>query len=232
MRVCGRCKAHSKKTKRRCKLRSCISLPYCHVHVGQETGLRVKQSLIPNAGKGLFAAKQYKRADTVAYYTGEILTQAQMDARYGKGLAQYALQLAGNHYIDAVRTDSGVARYADTCDAPRGKKNPCKNNVRFVHDRHKKAIKLQACTTIEPGSEIGVSYGDDYMLNGRKLVRESYYCRAAVDRPVRASGKSGESRARRAKRLAREAAAAALPPPPPPAKKKAAAKKKAKKRSR
>lgn len=229
IKVCGRCHAMSKSTHRRCKLKTCWTLPYCHVHNPGITGLAVKTSRLPGAGRGLFAAKKFTRPDVITSYNGERMTKAQLDAIYGKGQSNYGLQIGANLYVDARRTDSGLGRYANSCNAPRGQKAPCKNNARLVVNMKKHTASLQACTTINPGSEIYTSYGPDYRINGKKLVEERSLCRRELwdARKIRRSGPSGESKKRKAARLAREAAAAAalaagLPPPPARGRKKAA----------
>jgi hypothetical protein len=159
-RVCGRCTAISKRRKSRCKLRTCRSLPYCHVHLPSESGVMVRKSLIEGAGLGLFATKRYKRNDTIPY-GGTAMTYAKALKRYKwNGVAgkepnlDYAItsyttserkRVMGPHgkmvtrsvsvpacVIDSLHTDEGIGVYANTCDTFPGRKRTCHNNAQLT----------------------------------------------------------------------------------------------------
>ena len=53
---CPRCSAITDKGQR-CKRNTCLRYPYCYQHQKKIEGLELKQSRIPDAGKGAFATK-------------------------------------------------------------------------------------------------------------------------------------------------------------------------------
>ena len=116
----------------------------------------IRPSTIPNAGLGLFTLQEFKSGDLIVPYKGEILTRAQMDERYGNGLATYALQINKNTYIDSACA-RGTASFINTF--------PRHNNARFsVHSGragHPPGASVRATKKIPAGSEIFVDYGPD-----------------------------------------------------------------------
>jgi hypothetical protein len=187
---CGRCKAKSKRTGRRCKLRTCVSKPYCHVHLPAIKGVKVTKSKLPGAGKGLFAARDFKRAEAIAEYTGKKLTDEQFDRKYGRdGQGDYSLYLGGGITLDSDRPDYGLARYANMCfikyppGCKKGKckkkgKRTCVNNARFHYSRRYDRVLLRACTPIARGQEVYASYGPDYLIGGQPVEPETSKCRS------------------------------------------------------
>ncbi|KAG5187398.1 hypothetical protein JKP88DRAFT_153606, partial [Tribonema minus] len=128
-----------------------------------ETNLKVAPSTIPGAGLGLFSVKtiEVTRAQRAAgvriiKYTGEQLTNEQVNARYGVGPRPYVLGLrrpAGMN-VDARSTQSSVARYCNAGDRP-GHGLTC--NARFTETGW-----LVATRTIPAGAEIITKYGGGY----------------------------------------------------------------------
>lgn len=128
-----------------------------NIHQEKEQ-LEVKTSTIPNAGRGLFAKQTFKYGDHIVDYTGEVLTKEQLDARYGEGLAPYALELKKGLYVDAANESlSSLGRFANDV---RGTKK--KTNARFSYSSKKQTARLVATRIIHPGDEIFVSYGAGY----------------------------------------------------------------------
>ena len=70
--------------------------PLCLTHTEALLGLTIKPSSIPGAGFGLFAVRDFEPNSRLAPYLGEVLSKAQLDARYGDShfTAPYALQIA------------------------------------------------------------------------------------------------------------------------------------------
>lgn len=117
--------------------------------------MRVKKSQIPKAGLGLYAERLFKKDEQICEYTGEKLTVAQYDKRYGAdAMGSYGLQLNDKYVIDAAKTTSGVARYA--CDFHGSRRRP---NAEYVSDTGH--VYIVATRDIKVGEEICTDYGDE-----------------------------------------------------------------------
>src|SRR3990172_4537007 len=87
-----------------CKRRTCQYLPTCFQHSKSIFGVIVKESTIPNAGKGLFAAKEFEPNDLIVDYGGEVLTKREIDKRYGSNendVAPYVYDATKNKFVDS-----------------------------------------------------------------------------------------------------------------------------------
>ena len=78
--VCPQCKAITDKGER-CKNHTCRNVNYCWIHLRKIDGLAIKDSDIPNAGKGVFATRDFplKQKDKgskkpIAYYSAKEIT--------------------------------------------------------------------------------------------------------------------------------------------------------------
>ena len=78
--VCPRCSAITDKGQR-CKRNTCLRYPYCYQHQKKIEGLELKQSRIPDAGKGAFATrdfpftkKEQKAKKPITYYSAKNIT--------------------------------------------------------------------------------------------------------------------------------------------------------------
>lgn len=156
---CRRCSA-IKPDGTQCRLTTCVRFPYCWIHLKSINGLVVKTSTVPGAGKGLFTTVARQRGDVILRYTGERLTQAQLDSRYGDRLALYAVIVdhtdrgSQRRYIDATDPQhSSVARYINDC-----KRRRC--NTDFHTDGEN--VDVVANRRIAAGDEVFVSYGSEY----------------------------------------------------------------------
>jgi uncharacterized protein len=129
-----------------------------------EKQLFVKTSKLPNSGKGLFTKKFIPKGTRIVEYKGKI--SAWKDVKDEDGRNGYIFYVTRNHVIDALRTKSALARYAN--DA-RGlsKITGVINNCDYVTDGLKAYIESKK--DILPGTEILVDYGKDYW----KVIREN-----------------------------------------------------------
>ncbi len=154
IKVTARC-AHVGK-KGQCEKMTTTTHPYCNKHTKKVLGVSVKKSSIKGAGKGLFAARDFKKGENIVQYTGEILTVAQYDKRYGDdAMGAYGITLNDNQVIDAAKTSSSVARYA--CDFHGSNlKGP---NAQYESDD--KEVWIVALRKIKKGEEIFTDYGDE-----------------------------------------------------------------------
>ena len=148
----NQCIAIADSTGERCRLMTARGRRCWH-HTLRDDNLRVKQSNVAAAGLGLYSGKTAIKKGTSIKYSGEQLTRAQVDRRYGDETAQYTLCRSAQSCRDARRTDEpGMARWIN--DA-RG--TPMRNNARLTG-----AYTAKATRNIQPNSEIFTSYGSEY----------------------------------------------------------------------
>jgi SET domain-containing protein len=99
---------------------------------------------------GVFALTNIKKGQHLAYYTGDTLTKAELDARYpGKDTdAAYTFSLQNGTYIDAIRPDiNNIARWINHSKRP----NSC------VSERDK-TLEIRSTEPIHAGQEILIDY--------------------------------------------------------------------------
>lgn len=158
IRTCSKCLGRTK-SGARCSKRACMG-DYCWIHAQNQLGLRVKDSSIRAAGKGLFATKNFKRGDTIAKYKGECISRREMDRRYpGDMNADYGF-CDGNNCVDAIRTNDGFARFANH--------KPWRHASSQITGTTCDTFKLEATKNIRASKkhpkEIFADYGPDYRL--------------------------------------------------------------------
>jgi uncharacterized protein len=136
-----------------------------------EKELRVRKSLLPGAGKGLFTNKFIPKGTRIVEYKGKITTWKEVD--HHDGTNGYIFYVKRNHVIDAQPFKKAVARYAN--DSKGLRRLPgLVNNAEYVEDGNR--IFIQATKDIPAGSEILVSYGKEYwevMRYNKKLEKNS-----------------------------------------------------------
>lgn len=161
---CGQCTATAANGQR-CRKRTCVGVPMCWMHLMRESNLRIKASTLSGAGRGLFAVKRgaadtevlFKKGDTVAPYGGELLTEREVDARYGANFtAPYAIKLRGDRFENGacVRGPGSMVNHVPARLA----------NAEFRLTRDNRS-RLVALKRIYNGQEVLVSYGSDYRLD-------------------------------------------------------------------
>ena len=121
---------------------------YCWNHLKQQEQLRVKDSQIPNAGKGLFAERVFRRHERITLYTGDWMGLVEDESG-----GAYALQVTRTQIIDAARTNAAPGRWAND---PRNTGR--RANAKFCYDRSRRIASLKAMRRINQGEEILVSY--------------------------------------------------------------------------
>lgn len=145
--------------KGRCKRITSVTHPYCAQHTARVLGVRVAKSNIKGAGFGLFATKSFAVGDRIVEYKGDVLTQAEYDARYDENnMGAYGIELNDTHVIDAARTTSGVARYACSYQGS-GARKP---NAEYVSDEQQ--VWIVALKPIKAGQEIFTDYGEEMIV--------------------------------------------------------------------
>jgi len=158
---CQQCQAETTSGKR-CSNRTCID-KYCWIHLRKIKHLRIKKSLLLNAGRGLFADDGTKSQDIVfkkndrilsniTLYNGEKVTGKELDKRYGDDTAPYGIGM-GSVYEDGacVRGAGSMANHS-----------PKQANAKLSFDSKNKVFSVKATKNIKNGQEIYVNYGRDY----------------------------------------------------------------------
>lgn len=122
---------------------------------GDGTKLEIRESLIPDAGLGLFTCEKIIKSTTICVYSGTIISLLDVlrkeDRSYIMGGFGY-----GRGHIDATDHPQVAARYInDNLD-------PHAINARFVKDRDRMVAHVVALRDIEKGEEIYASYGQGF----------------------------------------------------------------------
>jgi SET domain-containing protein len=161
-----------------------------------EKQLYVKQSTIPNSGKGLFTKKFIPKGTRIVEYKGRISKWKDVKDEDGKN--GYIFYVTRNHVIDAKRTLSALARYAN--DAKGLTKVPgIINNCDYVTDGLKAYIESKK--DIPAGSEIFVDYGKDYW----KVIRENIKLWKHEEREAKSKTSTSASKKRSSKKATKAA---------------------------
>ncbi|AAR26960.1 FirrV-1-G2 [Feldmannia irregularis virus a] len=165
--LCQRC-AYVRPNGEQCKKRVCVGHPFCWIHVRAAFGVTVKTSTIPNAGKGLFATRDFKKNTWICPYFGEIIDANCFVQRYpGKATAPYAEMLPLNttprKYVDSACTRSvgslANGKFKGDGSVSSLRHHNCFTRYRPVGDGFK-GVWLKSTKTIKAGDEIFNWYGE------------------------------------------------------------------------
>lgn len=138
----------------------------CPKHAAEHYDVAVRPSLIPNAGLGLFALRDFKKNEILTPpYTGEILSNRTLNSRYGDGSAPYTLELKRDMYTDA----SAHRCWAAFINHTKHKKA----NTKFAVFRE--VANVRATKDIPAGTELLVDYGDDYFRYSDKVTTKTTF---------------------------------------------------------
>ena len=121
-----------------------------------EEFLEVKESTIPNSGKGLFTKTFIPKGTLIVEYKGRRTTWKEVEDDYKNG---YIYFISSSKVIDAKSYKKALGRYANDAKGLSRIKSIGNNSVYEV-DGDKVFIK--AVKDIAAGSEILVDYGKDY----------------------------------------------------------------------
>lgn len=169
------------KTGARCRRRVCVGLRYCYQHL-THYGLRIAQSTIPGAGKGLFAwdrdaarrpmdrsttRKQsarrapilFKRGDFITIYDGELIDAATVTRRYGNRIAPYVLHNRRETVVEDGACHRGVGTLINDGRRSDGRSD---RNAEFQLNTKGGYFQVHATRAIRHGEEILVNYGNGY----------------------------------------------------------------------
>jgi SET domain-containing protein len=124
--------------------------------------LFVSYSTSPCSGFGLFTNKTIEKGSLIIEYTGEITT---WDTVKQDSANVYIYFVDEDYVIDAKKCPEAIARYANDANGPT-RISGVDNNSAFENVAGK--IFIKATNDIPAGSEILVSYGDDYWETVKK----------------------------------------------------------------
>ena len=168
----------------RCNRKTVRALPYCWQHYQKINRVIIKRSTVPQAGFGLFACDRnkkrgevvFKKNDLIAQYNGEILSNAELNARYGSG-GQTATYTWYNDVTDQ-NLDSACKRFLGAfANDPKGtgKRANAKLDYKRIKQRDRDHINelrytdlphrvpgIVAQRDIRNGEEILVKYGANW----------------------------------------------------------------------
>lgn len=137
-----------------------IGAPVCPFHLDDIYGVAIKPEPRLGPGQlGLFATRRHEAGDLILPYGGELLTNEELEERYGTHTAPYALELSRNYVQDAALVRSAGA-HANHYEGLRARPN-----ARF--SREKRVMWLKAVEPIARGEAILVDYGPDYIIGER-----------------------------------------------------------------
>lgn len=154
IRAKGQCTAHTK-AGHRCRIITAKVGPMCWIHTKSKLGVQVKPSKIKGAGLGLFATRKIPANTVIDNYRGQVLDQLEAERRHN---IAYIFKVNKNKYIDAVKTNSGPARYANDC---RSTAFDCNASL-AVNPRQENVTLKVKNKPIPAGKEILASYGEGY----------------------------------------------------------------------
>ena len=122
--------------------------------------LKVKKSLIPGAGKGLFTTTPIKKGEKVIEYLGEIIDWEEYERRVERDEDGYLFFINKKICIDSFNTPEYIARFAnDAAGLTRVK--GLTNNTEYIIEG-KKRCYIVSKRNIKAGEEIFVSYTKEY----------------------------------------------------------------------
>ncbi len=121
-----------------------------------EKQLFTSTSGIPGSGLGLFTKQLISKDTLIVEYKGRFTTWSAVASRNFNG---YIFYINRNHVIDALRTKSALARYANDAKGM-GRVKGIVNNAEY-YAKNKKAY-VKSTKNIPAGAEIFVAYGNEY----------------------------------------------------------------------
>jgi len=122
-----------------------------------EKKLEIKKSVLPGAGKGLFAKELIPKGSRIVEYKGKITTWKDVDDNDGAN--GYIYYVKRHHVIDASRHTSVLARYANDARGLQRIKG-ITNNAEYVEVGLR--VFIESSKDIPAGAEILVEYGKEY----------------------------------------------------------------------
>jgi hypothetical protein len=166
----GQCRA-DKKNGERCTKRCVIGIEFCHIHMPSVLHLQIRNA--GNMGLGLFAynpnlelnAIVFERNDVIIPYEGEALTEQELNDRYDRKSAPYAMEMGDT----AINIDGAIHRGIGTMINHANKQQ---SNVIFLHDEDNNRIILSATKPIKNNQQLFANYGNRYKFKDDHRTRK------------------------------------------------------------
>jgi len=124
--------------------------------------LLVKESQIPDSGKGLFLRTDKKKGELVALFRGEVLTYEEAELRAAKKEDGYFINMSNGTILDSMHVEC-FAKYAN--DAHGLGRSKFRSNSEIQLSGRGDIVYLIAIRDIKAGEEIFTSYGRKYWKN-------------------------------------------------------------------
>lgn len=122
-----------------------------------ESIVEIRDSVLPGAGKGLFAKEPIPRGSLIVEYKGKITTWKEVDD--DDGTNGYIYYVRRDHVIDARGYTGSLAHYANDARGISRVKG-ITNNAEYVEEGLR--VFIAAKKNIPAGAEILVEYGKEY----------------------------------------------------------------------
>ncbi|KAJ3130385.1 hypothetical protein HK098_002614 [Nowakowskiella sp. JEL0407] len=139
--------------------------------------LEVKESSIPNAGRGLFAKRRIPRGVILGYYFGVPMTEDEFDAiKDNVGVASHYSHRYRNFVLDA--TDENGNPFMENhpsglfCPFHFMNDNGLNANMIFLEGKIVNQVECMTIRNIEPGEELCANYGNEIEKEKWKLEEE------------------------------------------------------------
>ncbi len=134
--------------------------------------LEVRESQIPDSGKGLFLLKEKKKGEIVALFRGEVLTYEAAELRALRHEDGYFINMSNGTILDSMPVEC-FAKYAN--DAHGLGKTKFKSNTEIQLSGKPDLVYLIALRDIKVGEEIFTSYGRKYWKNFKSKIKRVNY---------------------------------------------------------
>ncbi len=160
--TCDKCIYYNDSTCRKCPYKQTVKGSwFCNIHLNKLYNLRIKQSSIKGAGKGLFSGSEgFKKDDIISEYSRYDIKKKEKD------MYKHCDSHKCTEYIycdnlgkkktcwNAKKSLSVIARYANDSRSTK------KNNAEFTEERGR--VFMIANKNIKADSEIFCDYGGNY----------------------------------------------------------------------
>lgn len=133
---------------------ACFLTQWCHKHLGSIHGVTIWRSIIPNAGAGLFAVRDFEKNVILGIYNGLKIPLDDFNTRAYVRKGNYAIQ-DNNQVTIAQKSIHGYCRYINDLYHD-DQKRILDYNVEFV--RGHEGVIVRTKRFIKAGSEIFINY--------------------------------------------------------------------------
>lgn len=133
--------------------------------------LQVKESQIPNSGRGLFLLTERKQGELIALFRGEVLSYEAAEQRALKNEDGYFINMSNGTILDSMHVEC-FAKYANDAHGLGKTKFKINTQIQLIGKDH--IACLIAIKDIKSGEEIFTTYGKKYWKNfksKRKIVQ-------------------------------------------------------------